>query len=165
MISKTRSVMPTALAVNDLWKSYRLYHERNQYLKAAILKMRRSRYEEFWALKDVSLEVPKGKTFGLIGSNGSGKRTLLKSIAEILVPKGRASARWSGGGDARARIGLPPRVVRPGERLPQRFDPRPGRRRSPARFDDIVDSPASSDFIDQPVKNYSSGMYVRLGSP
>ena len=60
--------MPTTLAVNDLWKSYRLYHERNQYLKAAILKMRRSRYEEFWALKDINFEVPTGSTFGVIGS-------------------------------------------------------------------------------------------------
>ena len=60
VIGKTRGAMPTAFAVNDLWKSYRLYHERNQYLKAAILKVRRSRYEEFWALKDINFEVPTG---------------------------------------------------------------------------------------------------------
>ena len=88
--------MSTALAVNDLWKSYRLYHERNQYLKAAILKMRRSRYEEFWALKDINFEVPTGSTFGVIGSNGSGKSTLLKTMAGILVPeKGEVTDRWS----------------------------------------------------------------------
>ncbi len=86
-IGKTVSAMSTALAVNDLWKSYRLYHERNQYLKAAILKMRRSRYEEFWALKDINFEVPTGSTFGVIGSNGSGKSTLLKTMAGILVPE------------------------------------------------------------------------------
>src|SRR5690606_5635467 len=86
-ISKTRHAMPTALAVNDLWKSYRLYHERNQYLKAAILKGRRARYEEFWALKGIDFQVPSGSTFGVIGSNGSGKSTLLKTMAGILQPE------------------------------------------------------------------------------
>ncbi len=77
----------SAVAVRDLWKSFRLYHERNQFLKAAILRGRRARYEEFWALKDVSFEVPVGTTFGVIGSNGSGKSTLLKCLAGILVPE------------------------------------------------------------------------------
>src|SRR5829696_4655339 len=82
-----RRMPDTAVAVDSVWKSYRLYHERNQYLKAAILKGRRARYEEFWALKDVSFEVPTGSTFGVIGSNGSGKSTLLKCLAGILVPE------------------------------------------------------------------------------
>ena len=76
----------TAISVNGLWKDYRLYIERNQFLKAAVLRGRRAQYEEFWALKDVSFEVPAGKTFGVTGHNGSGKSTLLKCLAGILVP-------------------------------------------------------------------------------
>ncbi|MFM8382969.1 MAG: ATP-binding cassette domain-containing protein, partial [Actinomycetota bacterium] len=76
-----------AVEVRDLWKSYRLYHERNQYLKAAILRGRRSRFEEFWALKGVSLEIPSGMTLGVIGSNGSGKSTFLKCLTGILTPE------------------------------------------------------------------------------
>ena len=75
-----------AIVVDGLWKKFRLYHEKNQYLKAAITKGRRAQYEDFWALKDVSFEVPVGQAFGIIGSNGSGKSTLLKCLAGILTP-------------------------------------------------------------------------------
>ena len=75
-----------AIVVDGLWKKFRLYHEKNQYLKAAITKGRRAQYEDFWALKDVSFEVPQGQAFGIIGSNGSGKSTLLKCLAGILTP-------------------------------------------------------------------------------
>ena len=81
-----------AVVVDELWKSFRLYQEKNQYLKATILKGRRAKYREFWALKGVEFEVPSGQTFGVIGPNGSGKSTLLKCMAGILRPeKGRAT--------------------------------------------------------------------------
>ncbi|MBM4077434.1 MAG: ABC transporter ATP-binding protein, partial [Planctomycetes bacterium] len=70
--------------VNDVWKNFRLYRERNQYFKAAVLRGRRARFEEFWALRGVDFEVGHGETFGIIGSNGSGKSTLLKCLARIL---------------------------------------------------------------------------------
>jgi len=83
-----------AITVDHVSKSFRLYHERNQYLKAAILRGRRARYDEFFALNDVSFEVPTGSTFGIIGSNGSGKSTMLKCLAGILFPeKGSVTAR------------------------------------------------------------------------
>ena len=75
-----------AISANEVWKNYRLYQERNRYIKAAILRGRRAQYEEFWALKDVSFEVKHGETFGIIGSNGSGKSTMLKCLAGILYP-------------------------------------------------------------------------------
>ena len=62
-----------AVSADHVSKRFRLYHEKNDSLKATIMRRGRARYEEFWALDDVSLEVPKGTTFGLIGENGSGK--------------------------------------------------------------------------------------------
>jgi len=78
--------MTTAISVQNVSKTFRLYHERNQYLKTALLRGQRSKYEEFWAVKDVSFDISTGSTFGIIGSNGSGKSTLLKCLAGILTP-------------------------------------------------------------------------------
>ena len=76
----------SAVEVRNVSKMFRLYHEKNQYLKTALLRGRRARYEDFWALKDVSLDIKEGQTFGIIGPNGSGKSTLLKCLAGILTP-------------------------------------------------------------------------------
>ena len=85
----------SAVIVDGLWKSFRLYHEKNQYLKSTFLRGRRARYEEFWALNDVSFEIPRGSTFGIIGTNGSGKSTLLKCLTGILSPdKGNNLCEW-----------------------------------------------------------------------
>ena len=153
-----------AVAVHDLWKSFRLYHERNQFLKAAILRGRRARYEEFWALRDVSFEVPVGTTFGVIGSNGSGKSTLLKCLAGILVPErgsveisGRISALLELGAGFHPELSGRENVFLNGAILGL------SKREIAARFDSIVDFAGLEDFIDTPVKNYSSGMFVRLG--
>ncbi|MEL0284290.1 MAG: ABC transporter ATP-binding protein, partial [Ilumatobacter sp.] len=154
----------SAVAVRDLWKSFRLYHERNQFLKAAILRGRRARYEEFWALKDVSFEVPVGTTFGVIGSNGSGKSTLLKCLAGILVPErgeveisGRISALLELGAGFHPELSGRENVFLNGAILGL------SKKEIAARFDSIVDFAGLEDFIDSPVKNYSSGMFVRLG--
>ena len=156
--------MTTAVAVNQLWKSFRLYHERNQYLKAAILKGRRARYEEFWALKGVDFTVPTGSTFGVIGSNGSGKSTLLKTMAGILQPekgsveiKGRVSALLELGAGFHPELTGRENVFLNGAILGL------SKKEITARFDDIVEFAGLPDFIDTPVKNYSSGMFVRLG--
>ena len=153
-----------SVVVDGLWKNFRLYHERNQFLKAAILRGRRARYEEFWALKDVSFEVPTGQTFGVIGSNGSGKSTMLKCLAGILVPDkgtvathGRLSALLELGAGFHPELSGRENVYLNGAILGLRKD------EITARFDDIVDFAGLADFIDTPVKNYSSGMFVRLG--
>ena len=136
-----------AIAVDDVSKRFRLYHERNQSLKAAVLRGGRARYEEFWALDGrVVRGARRASTFGLIGENGSGKSTLLKCIARILRPdKGSIAARRQDLGAARARRRLPPRAVGPRERLPQRRDPRPVARSSSTRASTRSStSPASS---------------------
>ena len=75
------------IEVDSVWKSFRLYNERQRFLKAAVLRGRRARYDEFWALSDVSFSVDEGKTFGVVGSNGSGKSTLLKCLTGIIYPE------------------------------------------------------------------------------
>ena len=154
----------TAVNVEGLWKSFRLYHERNQYLKAAILRGRRARYEEFWALRDVSFTVPSGTTFGVIGSNGSGKSTLLKTLTGILTPDkgtvrvtGRISALLELGAGFHPELSGRENVYLNGAILGLT------RKEIDAKFDAIVDFSGLENFIDTPVKNYSSGMFVRLG--
>ncbi|MGH8982650.1 MAG: ABC transporter ATP-binding protein [Acidimicrobiia bacterium] len=153
-----------AIIVDDVSKRFRLYHERNRSLKAAFLRRRRARYEEFWALKDVSLEVPDGATFGLIGENGSGKSTLLKCMARILRPetgsitsRGRISALLELGAGFHPELSGRENVFLNGSILGL------GKKQLTQRFDEIVDFAGLEQFIDTPVKNYSSGMYVRLG--
>jgi ABC-2 type transport system ATP-binding protein len=153
-----------AVRADGLWKNFRLYHERNQFLKAAILRGRRARYEEFWALKDVSFEVPTGSTFGIIGHNGSGKSTLLKTLTGILVPdkgsvsvNGRVSALLELGAGFHPELSGRENVFLNGAILGLK------KREIEKRFDDIVEFAGLEQFIDSPVKNYSSGMFVRLG--
>jgi len=156
--------MSAAVVVEDVWKSFRLYHERNQYLKAAVLRGRRARYEEFWALKGIEFEVPVGSTFGVIGSNGSGKSTLLKCLTGILYPEkgrvtieGRVSALLELGAGFHPELSGRENVYLNGAILGLT------KKEINARFDDIVEFSGLPDFIDTPVKNYSSGMFVRLG--
>jgi len=75
-----------AVRVEGVWKNFRMYHERNRYIKAAMLRGRRARYDEFWALSDINVEIPDGATVGFIGANGSGKSTLLKCLTGIYRP-------------------------------------------------------------------------------
>ena len=153
-----------AIAVDGVSKRFRLYHERNQSLKAAFLRRRRAEYEEFWALRGVSLEVPEGSTFGLIGENGSGKSTLLKCMARILRPeegsirtRGKISALLELGAGFHPELSGRENVYLNGSILGL------SRRQLDQRFDEIVEFAGLEHFIDTPVKSYSSGMYVRLG--
>src|SRR4029079_249675 len=143
---------------------FRLYHERNQSLKIAVLRGGRARFEEFWALQDVSFEVPEGTTFGLIGEDGSGKSTMLKCMAKILRPDkgsieafGKISALLELGAGFHPELTGRDNVYLNGAILGL------SRKELNARFDTIVDFAGLEQFIDTPVKNYSSGMYVRLG--
>jgi ABC-type polysaccharide/polyol phosphate transport system ATPase subunit len=157
-------VAEPAIVVDRLSKRFRLYHERNQYLKAAVLRGRRSQYEEFWALRDVSFEVRKGEAFGIIGENGSGKSTLLKCLAQILTPDagsishdGTVSALLELGAGFHPELSGKENVYLNGAILGL------SKKQLDRKFDEIVEFAGLERFIDTPVKNYSSGMYVRLG--
>lgn len=157
-------VGPSVVTVRDVSKKFRLYHERNQSMKAAVMRGGRARYDEFWALRDVSFDIPEGSTFGLIGRNGSGKSTLLKCLARILRPdqgsievRGKVSALLELGAGFHPELSGRENVYLNGSILGLT------RREIDAKFDDIVGFAGLERFIDTPVKNYSSGMYVRLG--
>jgi ABC-2 type transport system ATP-binding protein len=157
-------VSTPAVTVDHVSKKFRLYHDRNQSLKAVVMRGGRARYEEFWALRDVSLEVRQGITFGIIGTNGSGKSTLLKCLARILRPDegtttthGKVSALLELGAGFHQELSGRENVYLNGSILGL------SKRELDNRFDDIVEFAGLERFIDTPVKNYSSGMYVRLG--
>jgi len=153
-----------AVSIESVSKRFRRYHERNQSLKAAAMRKGRARFEEFMALDDVSFKVEEGVSFGLIGENGSGKSTLLKCIAKILTPdagrvvtRGSVSALLELGAGFHPELSGRENVYLNGAILGM------SKKQIDARFDDIVAFSGIEPFIDSPVKNYSSGMYVRLG--
>ena len=153
-----------AISVEQLWKQFRLYHDKNQYLKTAILQGGRSRYEEFWALKDVSFEVEQGSTFGIIGSNGSGKSTMLKCLTGILKPdkgniqiNGKIAALLELGAGFHPDLSGRENIFLNGAILGMTS------KEILRKLDEIVEFAGLKQFIDTPVKNYSSGMTVRLG--
>jgi ABC-2 type transport system ATP-binding protein len=157
-------VTEVAVRVENLDKKFRLYKERNQTIKSAIMRGRTSVHEDFWALRDVTFEVPVGSTFGLIGSNGSGKSTLLKCLAKIYSPDGgsitaygKLAALLEVGSGFHHELSGRENIYLNGSILGM------SRKQIDHRFDEIVDFSGVEQFIDQPVKNYSSGMYVRLG--
>ena len=156
------------LALKDVSKSYRLFGKRSQLqtLKSALLKreFKPSPESSIQALKDVTFEIEKGEAFGIIGPNGSGKSTLLKIISGILKPttgtvavEGRISALIELGAGFHPEITGRENIYINGIMLGL------SRREIDRRFEKIVEFSGIRPFLDQPVKTYSSGMYVRLG--
>jgi ABC-type polysaccharide/polyol phosphate transport system ATPase subunit len=152
------------VVVDHVSKKYRLYRERNNHIKIAVMRGGRSKVDMFWAIEDVSFEIQQGATTGLIGENGSGKSTMLKCLAKILRPDkwsvtttGKMSALLELGAGFHPELSGRENVFLNGAILGLK------QKELVARFDDIVDFAGIGQFIDEPVKNYSSGMYVRLG--
>jgi ABC-type polysaccharide/polyol phosphate transport system ATPase subunit len=162
--------MTPAIKVTGASKIYRRYSRKRQFatLKSALLSRSLVRDlnpdETFAALSDVSFEVPAGRTLGVIGRNGSGKSTLLKLVAGITKPtvgtvavKGRISALIELGAGFHPEISGRENVFINGIMLGLT------KKEITKRFDEIVEFAEMRDFIDAPVKTYSSGMYMRLG--
>jgi ABC-type polysaccharide/polyol phosphate transport system ATPase subunit len=158
--------MPGTLSFQDVGMCFRMYRERVNTLKEAALGLfrHRTRYDEFWALRHASFDVRAGESVGLIGHNGSGKSTLLKIAAGVLKP-------------TEGRVHVAGRIS-PMIELAAGFDPDltgrdniflngalmgHSRKEMSSKLDRIVEFSELAEFIDQPVKNYSSGMYARLG--
>ena len=152
-----------AIKVENLSKCYQIYDKPQDRLLQMLARGRKQYFKEFWALKDVSFEIKKGETVGIIGRNGSGKSTLLQMICGTLNPT-------SGSIQTNGRIAA---LLELGSGFNPEFTGRENvymnasvlglsNQEIDARFDDIVAFADIGDFIGQPVKTYSSGMLVRL---
>jgi ABC-2 type transport system ATP-binding protein len=153
-----------AIDIQRVSKRFRLYHEKYTSLKERVLHAGHIPYEDFWALRDVEAQIEAGKTVGILGRNGSGKSTLLKCIAGILQPtsgqvvvRGQLAAMLELGAGFQPELSGRDNIYLNGSLLGL------SRREIDRRFDAIVEFAELDQFIDNQVKYYSSGMYVRLG--
>lgn len=122
------------------------------------------RKDEFWALNDISFEVKKGETLGIIGPNGAGKTTLLKMLNGIFWPdKGKITVRGRVGALIAVGAGFHPMLTGRENVYINAAILGMTKKETDERFDDIVEFADIGDFLDTPVKYYSSGMFVRLG--
>ncbi len=159
--------MVSAIEIRGVSKRFRLNHARHSSLKERVVHWKRSKaasVEEFWALRDIDLTIEQGETVGLLGHNGSGKSTLLKCIAGIHAPtsgeirtRGRLAALLELGAGFHPELTGRENVHMNGTILGLT------KREIEKRFDEIVAFAELEHFIDNQVKHYSSGMYVRLG--
>ena len=152
-----------ALRVNDVSICFNLSKEKVDNFKELFIKKLKGeklRFNEFWALKDVSFELKKGERLGILGLNGAGKSTLLKVIAGVYKPTKGSVQRYG--------------HMAPMIELGAGFDPNyTGRENiflygsvlgfSKSKYDEILEFSELGEFIDVPIKNYSSGMKARLG--
>ncbi|WP_407642643.1 ABC transporter ATP-binding protein [Desulfopila aestuarii] len=152
-----------SIEISNIHKTYRLYKNPVDRLKESLHPFRKQYHKEFHALKDVSFAVQKGETVGIIGRNGSGKSTLLKIITGVLTPSagnvsvnGRVLALLELGSGFNPEISGFENVYFNGALMGA------SRGEIDQKIDDILSFADIGDFIHQPVKTYSSGMYVRL---
>lgn len=161
--------MSVSVRFDNISKKFALYHGRARTIQEQFLdlfhrpRQQRPQKEIFWALKDASFEVHTGQTFGLVGSNGSGKSTALKLMAGILEPtsgqvtiNGRVSAMLELGAGFHPDLTGRENVFLNGSLMGI------SRQEMMRCFDDIIEFSELQEFIDMPVKHYSSGMYTRL---
>lgn len=153
-----------AILVTDLHEVFRIYKERPPSLKERLYRFRRAEYTEFHALDGVNMRIEQGETVGLIGHNGSGKSTLLKCMARILPAdqgrvetNGRVATLLELGAGFQQDLSGRENIYLNGSILGL------SRKQIDAAFDAIVDFAGVRDFLDTAIRNYSSGMYVRLG--
>lgn len=156
--------MNAAIEVQHLSKRFRLYKEKYTSLKERLVHAGHLPFEEFWALKDIHLDVMPGETLGILGRNGSGKSTLLKCIAGILQPtsgqillRGQLAAMLELGAGFQPEMSGRDNIFLNASLLGL------SRKEIERSFDAIVAFAELEQFIDNQVRFYSSGMYVRLG--
>lgn len=153
----------SVIRVNDVHKKFRVYYDKGSTLKEKSLFKNRNRYEDRWVLRGVSFELEKGEAIGLVGENGCGKSTMLKMLSRIMYPdqgnievNGRVSSLIELGAgfhpDMTGRENIYTNAAIFGLT----------RKEIDARLDDIITFSELGEYIDNPVRTYSSGMYMRL---
>jgi len=153
-----------AVDVADVSKRFRRNSDRRNSLKERIVRGKGRSTTDFWAVRDVTLQIPKGSVYGLIGHNGSGKSTLLKMLAGIYRPtsgtistEGRVAALIELGAGFHPDMTGRENIALNGSILGL------SRKEINDVTEEIIDFSGLSEFVNDPVKHYSSGMYVRLG--
>ena len=155
-----------AIKVNDISMMFNKSSEKIDSLKEYMIKLvkRQLMFEEFWALQNISFEIKKGEAVGIVGLNGSGKSTLLKTIAKVLKPtKGEIEV-----------VGTIAPLIELGAGFDSNLSARENiflngavlgfnRTQMREKFESIMDFAELWDFVDVPIKNFSSGMVARLG--
>lgn len=156
--------LPTAVAINHVSKDFKLPHENRNSLKEKILHPRaKSGYDHLHALRDIDFEVKKGEFFGIVGRNGSGKSTLLKIIGGIYQPtKGSVSVNGSLTPFIELGIGFNPELTGRENVYLNGAILGLTRKEINRKYKEIVEFAELERFMDQKLKNYSSGMQVRL---
>lgn len=151
------------IQVKGLEKAYKLYDKPSDRLKEALGLSRKKKYKEHYALKGVDLEIYKGETVGIIGTNGSGKSTILKIITGVLNPTsgtvkvdGRISALLELGAGFNMEYNGIENIYLNGTMMGF------SKKEIDAKMDDILSFADIGEYVNQPVKTYSSGMFVRL---
>ncbi len=156
------------ISIKNVSKKFKIYLEKNTNIKYAALnfltRKKSSKYHEFWALEDINLDIKRGETIGIIGENGSGKSTLLKLITGILYPdkgeiekKGKIAALIEIGAGFHSELSGRENIHINASILGF------SKKEIDANLEKIIAFSGLGNFIDNPIKTYSSGMYVRLG--
>jgi lipopolysaccharide transport system ATP-binding protein len=154
----------SAIIAQGMSKRFRLYRRRHQSIKEILVRRSLGDWEDLWAVRDLTFDLPRGQFLGVIGHNGSGKSTLLKLLSQILTPDegrleitGRVSSLLELGAGFQPEYTGRENVYLYGSLLGLR------RRNIVRAYESILEFSELEHFIDYPVKNYSSGMYTRLG--
>lgn len=152
-----------AVSIRELTKKYRLFSTPMERLKESLHPLRKRYHKEFWALKGISFDIPKGEVVGIMGRNGSGKSTLLQIIASVLSPtsgditvNGRVSALLELGAGFNPEFTGRQNVLLNGAIMGV------SREEMLERMPAVIDFADIGEFFDQPMKIYSSGMFVRV---
>jgi ABC-type polysaccharide/polyol phosphate transport system ATPase subunit len=156
--------LPAAVAVSHVSKSFRLPHQKYSTLKERALHPFRSRtYDVLQAVHDVSVEIPSGEFFGIVGRNGSGKSTLLKCLAGIYrIDEGELAINGRLSPFIELGVGFNPELTARDNVIINAIMLGLSRKEARERFDDVIAFAELEEFVDLKLKNYSSGMFVRL---
>ena len=151
------------IEVKNVWKKFKIYHDKPHTLKDKVLFWHRNKYEVRWVLEDISFNVKKGESIGIIGKNGSGKSTLLKLLTKIIYPnKGSINMKGRVAGLLELGAGFHPDLSGRDNIYINASIFGHSKKEIDKVFQTIVDFAELQDFIDNPVRTYSSGMYMRL---